>query len=99
MTVRTVTDDAGVTWQVWEVIPGSARTSGPVTGRMPNVWGGASASLAPVATPAGDGSGWLVFMRDGERRRIAPAPPGWLALDDAQLARLLQHPDAASSLK
>lgn len=94
MTVRTITDRAGVTWQVWEVVPGSPRVAGPVTGRMPHVWGGASATLAPVAVPVGDGSGWLVFMHDEERRRVAPVPPGWATLDDARLACLLDPPEA-----
>lgn len=33
--------------------------------------------------------GWLLFVSEGERRRLAPPPPGWLALDDEALRRLL----------
>jgi len=94
VTVRTITDRAGVTWQVWEVVPGSPRVAGPVTGRMPNVWGGAPAAPVPVAAQAGDGGGWLVFMHGEERRRIAPVPLGWATLDDARLACLLDGTEA-----
>lgn len=94
MSVRAITDGAGVVWQVWEVIPGSPRTDGPPTGQLPNVWGGASwpTTMVPEAAPHLE-EGWLVFMTESNRRRLAPIPRGWADLDDARLLRLL---DAAA---
>ena len=91
MTVRAIEDASGVTWQVWEVVPGSPRIAGPVTGRMPNVWGGAELHSAPATASTPHDDGWLVFMADTERRRLAPIPPDWAALDDAHLLRLLDE--------
>lgn len=34
-------------------------------------------------------SGWLTFETDDEKRRVAPAPTGWDALDNTALLRLL----------
>jgi len=42
-----------------------------------------------VALPGDMNSGWLAFeSTDGERRRVAPIPQGWDALEDAALLRL-----------
>lgn len=91
MTVRAFSDPAAVTWQVWEVIPGSPRISGPSTGQMPNVWGGAPRPDVAPPVSQGDGTGWLVFMAGAERRRLAPIPSGWADLDDAALIGLLEQ--------
>ena len=32
-------------------------------------------------------NGWLLFTCNGEQRRLAPLPPGWLIATDMQLAR------------
>jgi hypothetical protein len=87
--LRAITDDEGILWQVWEVIPGSPRLAGPTTGRMPNVWGGAAHRVPSSGASPGLDEGWLVFMTDASRRRLAPIPPGWVDLDDAGLLRLL----------
>lgn len=89
MTVRTLTDAAGRVWQLWAVVPGRARTVGLDTGRMPNVWGGAASATLAQAASTGDDGGWLVFMHETERRRLAPIPPEWEDLDEVQLRRLL----------
>lgn len=33
--------------------------------------------------------GWLLFVSDAERRRLAPPPTGWLHYDDDALRQLL----------
>lgn len=40
------------------------------------------------AVTAGLELGWLSFASDGQKRRLAPIPPNWQALDDAELERL-----------
>jgi hypothetical protein len=44
-----------------------------------------------VAASVGNDDGWLVFMADTERRRLAPIPAGWADLDDSHLLRLLDE--------
>jgi hypothetical protein len=81
MAHRLVVDPAtGASWQVWAVHP-AARS-----GRAPTV--------APFLA-----DGWLAFERsateratqDGpaEKRRLAPVPPAWSDLSDAELLALL----------
>ena len=40
------------------------------------------------AVTAGLELGWLAFACDRQKRRLAPIPPGWQAVDDAELERL-----------
>jgi hypothetical protein len=81
MAHRLVVDPAtGAPWQVWAVHPA------PRSGRAPTV--------APFLA-----EGWLAFERsatehvteDGpvEKRRLAPVPPAWSDLSDAELLALL----------
>ena len=35
--------------------------------------------------------GWLVFETRGEKRRLAPVPPNWAQLSDAELDRLREQ--------
>ena len=84
MTHRFFRDPRGAEWQVWDTCP----TSG--------VYGVVAPELA---------GGWLCFERvpqagapgnaPTERRRLAPIPPGWDTLPDAELQVLLARaPDA-----
>ncbi len=91
MTLRTITDADGTEWKIWEVIPGSPRLSGPPTGTLTNVWGRTAQRNVPVVPSSGRDTGWLVFMNDVERRRLAPIPPGWAMFEDAQLLGLLHQ--------
>ena len=85
MAVRSVLDQSGVEWQVWEVRPSWAGRRTPPAA-LPPV-GSARPSLAPHLE-----GGWLTFQAaGGERRRIVPIPAGWEALDGAGLRRLLQR--------
>lgn len=40
-----------------------------------------------VLSPPEFSHGWLLFTSDGERRRLAPLPPGWRHAPEAQLRR------------
>ena len=40
--------------------------------------------------------GWLAFDGSGERRRLAPIPPDWERLSDAELLRLLERASRVS---
>ena len=40
--------------------------------------------------PAQFGNGWLCFESAAAKRRLTPVPPGWGAMSDADLLRLLR---------
>ena len=75
MAHREFTDQSGVTWQVWDVIPTLLDSRRP--------------SAAPRARvrPAFL-NGWLAFQCPSERRRLVPVPDRWQEMDDAALAGL-----------
>jgi hypothetical protein len=81
--LRNITDQDGVAWQVWAVLPVSIechRILDPATGadRLP---------LPPALA-----GGWMAFeSTKGERRRVGPLPDGWDTLDDGALLAVLAH--------
>jgi hypothetical protein len=78
---RQITDDTGRDWLVWEVKPQSVARRGKVQnaeGSEPRAY------VAPHLT-----EGWLAFETKREKRRLAPAPEGWLDLSDEDLLELL----------
>ena len=87
---RVIVDAAGVAWEVWEVHPtavehrSDAGESPPTTGERRR------AHSARIKLSAGMQEGWLAIRSDAERRRVAPIPPGWDELDDAQLLALVE---------
>jgi hypothetical protein len=87
MAVRSVLDESGVEWQVWEVRPSPVVRQTPPAG-TPQV-GSTRPSLAPRLE-----DGWLTFQAPaGERRRIVPIPTGWEGQNGVGLRRLLQRAD------
>ena len=42
---------------------------------------------SPLLTPPELENGWLLFTSCGERRRLAPLPPGWVIATETQLNR------------
>jgi len=46
-----------------------------------------------VVVPAALQQGWLAFQAGDDRRRLAPIPANWIALDDAALMVLLDSAD------
>ena len=88
MAHREFLDHEGVRWEVWDVHPTHVerrRRSGGVA--QPDerrvAREGPRVQVRPEFL-----EGWLAFQSRSERRRLAPAPEGWEALDDEQLAGL-----------
>lgn len=93
-------DSRGVEWRVWSVVPGcreaderrrgyDRRSPDPVlryTGPERRVAPERRARSALLSHDLREG--WLVFEATGERRRLAPIPPGWERLGPAGLERL-----------
>ena len=75
--LRGFTDSTGVEWRVWEVFP----TRGTE----------ASLAIAYSRSSLKDtafANGWLCFESPGEKRRLAPIPPGWELRETAVLEQL-----------
>lgn len=90
----------GVEWRVWSVIPGwresgerrrgyDRRSPDPVLRYAgPERRTGADRRARSALLNQDLRGGWLVFESPGERRRLAPIPPGWERLSEAALERL-----------
>jgi hypothetical protein len=101
---RTFLDTTGKRWEVWLVTPaaaerrkadrraaaasGEAFTGGPERRRTPE------RRRAPfrrsVAVASEFSQGWLCFESEGEKRRLAPVPPGWEEAGPDRLSTWLQ---------
>lgn len=90
MAHRTFRDSRGRVWEVWEVRPENrerrlgrerrqAARPGPDRRQQ--------TQLRP-AVPNDLRQGWLAFASPTERRRLAPIPPDWASMPDAELQRL-----------
>lgn len=97
MAHRSFCDSRGRMWEVWEVHPENwERRFGGERRRAPRP----AADRRQVAerrpsVPNELRDGWLAFASPTERRRLAPIPPNWATLSDAELQRLV---DAATRL-
>ncbi len=90
MANRSFRDSRGRVWEVWEVHPESwdrrvggerRRTARPAADRRQRV-------EHRAAVPNEMRQGWLAFASSTERRRLAPIPPNWITLSEAELQRL-----------
>ena len=93
MALRTLADEEGRQWQVWDVHPTRARRG--LTGEL-----GADEPQAPrssVTLPVMLQSGWLAFQCDGDSRRLAPIPADWESMPDRMLAALISFAQPARS--
>jgi hypothetical protein len=91
---RQFTDSKHTTWEVWDVEPGDAERRGKATDRR---WAPRSSEerrqledRARVRLKSDLAHGWLAFESKHDRRRLAPIPPGWDAMDDQALERLCE---------
>jgi len=67
------------------------RFTGP-DGREWLVWRLSEADVQEIREPSSLSRPWLVFLApDGETRRLAPLPPRWQRLSDAELFTLAQR--------
>ena len=101
---RTFTDSGGRRWEVWLVTPAAAerrkvdRRAGRGQSEMPG--GLAERRHTPdrrrspyrrqVVVASEFTDGWLCFESDGEKRRLAPVPPGWDQAGPDRLSTWLQ---------
>ena len=91
MANRRIQDERGVTWDVWDVIPGDM-----IAENYDRRSGIRLRSLTPDSTLSvhpGLENGWLCFQSADERRRSAPIPADWIDFPDNVLRSLL---DAAT---
>ena len=94
MTHRKIKDDTGKAWDVWEVYPSAVEQR--MSGEYPAVTGGdgsAGKREVRIRVPSALQKGWLAFQSGKDRRRLAPIPANWIALDDKDLVRLLGEAD------
>jgi len=95
-TLRRFRDAGGVLWDAWSVVPENIERrfeapAGPPHGVERRHRNERRVSLGPRLA-----HGWLTFQSRDERRRLAPIPPGWDQLSDADLARLCEHAERVS---
>jgi hypothetical protein len=92
MAHRTIRDDAGIEWEVWEVRPSSTerRYLADRRGIRRSTDERRTITMPRLALPGQLRKGWLAFRSRFERRRVAPVPAGWAALSEAELRRLLR---------
>jgi hypothetical protein len=95
MTHRKIKDGDGKAWDVWEVYPSAVeqRMSGEHPAVSTHDRKKSERRGLRVVVPAALQQGWLAFQRDGDRRRLAPIPENWIAMDDAALIALLDSAD------
>ena len=109
MPLRIFRSSAGVEWRVWNVIPGHIGEAERRRGydrRSPDpvlLYRGADRRVStdrrnqPSKPELSEG--WLVFEGGGERRRLAPIPPGWEVRSDADLERLCGRAQPVAGLR
>ena len=92
MALRTLADEYGRQWQIWDVHPTGIRRrfveglpadDGSQT--APDRETHRSAVMLPVTLR----SGWLAFQCEDDSRRLAPIPPDWESMPDRALIELL----------
>jgi hypothetical protein len=75
MAYREFTDDDGVRWEVWDVLPHQ------VTPRLTH----------RLALPPELLGGWLAFYSAKEARRLAPIPATWPIMSDRELGAAVRR--------
>lgn len=103
MPIRSFQTEEGVTWQVWNVVPGRpdvAERRGGYDRRSPDpvirYTGPERRSTEDRRRPPGFlsphlASGWLAFECPTEKRRLTPIPRLWEELPDTELERLCRQ--------
>jgi hypothetical protein len=91
---RQFTDSKLTTWEVWDVEPSHAerRMRGADRRRLPRSSDERRKldDRARVRIKSDLANGWLAFESKHDRRRLAPIPAGWDALDERDLERLCE---------
>lgn len=104
MSYRTFLDTTGKRWEVWLVTPAAAERRKAdrraAAASAEGFAGGTERRHTPerrrapfrrsVAVATEYSQGWLCFESEGEKRRLAPVPPGWEEAGPDRLSTLLQ---------
>lgn len=90
MAYREFVDADGVRWEAWDVHPTHVerRLARGAEQEAPDTERRVADQGARMQVRPEFAHGWLAFQARHERRRMAPAPPGWHELDDEALAEL-----------
>jgi hypothetical protein len=92
---RQFIDSKRTKWEVWDVEPSHAerrqsdrdrRRKGRISGERRQVEDHSRVRIRSELS-----LGWLAFESKHDRRRLAPIPSGWEALDEAALERLCER--------
>jgi hypothetical protein len=98
MPYRTFADEAGRSWEIWDVRPERIeRRGGERRQEQPTPWTGLERRVAEdrrqkrevrmrLTYPLSEG--WLVFKSDAEKRRLSPIPANWETLRGSDLRAL-----------
>lgn len=81
-----ILDESGVLWDVWEVQPAAnekRRADHPVPPP------GMSERRASRSQRSPKRAGWLAMQNERERRRVVPAPSGWMEMTDDELGMVI----------
>jgi len=93
MGLRTLADEDGRQWQIWDVRPTRTRRTSAGELGTNEIEIARSAFTLPVTLQ----SGWLAVQCDGDSRRLAPIPPDWESLPDRALIALITFAKPARS--
>ncbi len=85
MAHRVFQDLNGRIWQAWSVAP--AEPERPADDDPPDAEPRRRRTIRVELGPQWS-NGWLTFETPGEKRRLAPYPPGWSEFSDEVLAQL-----------
>ena len=90
MSLREFVAEDGRSWQVWDTRPAvnAVNASHSALSRYLSAMD-PTAAVHPALVRDHFKGGWLTFVSDGERRRLAPIPPDWQKVDELALMRLL----------
>ena len=92
---RQFVDSKRTKWEVWDVEPSHAERRGKASDRRRgNRTSGERRQVedrARVRIQTELSHGWLAFESKHDRRRLAPIPTGWEALDESALERLCEQ--------
>lgn len=94
MTLRTVVDADGITWELWEVQPSLVEKRDADSGVPQGESERRQVRSVRMRVSPSMREGWLAIRSATERRRIAPIPPGWQELPEAALLELVAHAES-----
>lgn len=93
MAHRTVRDQLGREWDVWEVVPTAVeRRMAKAPARAARLERRKAQELR-VVVPDSLQKGWLAFQSGKDRRRLAPIPRDWQDMTSDELLELLSQAD------